>query len=33
MYIREGIDLVLQRHRDDLPGQLSLDSASGGKSR
>lgn len=23
-YIREGIDLVLDRHRDQLPGQLSL---------
>jgi len=23
-YIREGIDLVLERHRDHLPGQLSL---------
>jgi hypothetical protein len=25
VYIREGIDLVLQRHSDQLPGQLSLD--------
>jgi hypothetical protein len=24
-YIREGIDLVLQKHRDKLPGQLPLD--------
>ena len=24
VYIREGIDLVLDRHQDDLPGQLSL---------
>ncbi len=24
-YIRQGIDLVLERHRKDLPGQLSLD--------
>ncbi len=27
-YIREGIDLVLERHRDLLPGQLELDSHS-----
>jgi len=27
-YIREGIDLVLQKHQDKLPGQISLDSAS-----
>ncbi|MGB0678906.1 MAG: ribbon-helix-helix domain-containing protein [Polyangiales bacterium] len=25
VYIREGIDLVLERHRDVLPGQLSLE--------
>ncbi len=25
-YIREGIDLVLERHRDLLPGQLELNS-------
>ena len=25
VYIREGIDLVLQKHQDRLPGQLSLD--------
>jgi predicted DNA-binding protein len=25
VFIREGIDLVLDRHRDQLPGQLSLD--------
>ena len=24
VYIREGIDLVLERHHEDLPGQLSL---------
>jgi len=24
-YIREGIDLVLDRHREHLPGQLSFD--------
>ncbi len=23
-YIREGIDLALEKHRDQLPGQLSL---------
>jgi predicted DNA-binding protein len=28
VYIREGIDLVLERHADELPGQLSLDAAS-----
>ena len=27
VYIREGIDLVLQRHHDQLPGQLTLDVA------
>ena len=25
VFIREGIDLVLERHRDHLPGQLTLD--------
>ncbi|MES2962605.1 MAG: ribbon-helix-helix domain-containing protein [Bdellovibrionota bacterium] len=25
-YIREGIDLVLQKYRDQLPGQLELES-------
>ena len=25
VYIREGIDLVLERHKNELPGQLSLD--------
>ncbi len=25
VYIREGIDLVLEKHRDALPGQLTLD--------
>lgn len=25
VYIREGIDLVLQKHGEELPGQLSLD--------
>ena len=28
VYIREGIDLVLERHKDELPGQLTLDAAS-----
>ncbi len=27
VYIREGIDLVLEKHREELPGQLSLDAA------
>ncbi|MFO0608951.1 MAG: ribbon-helix-helix domain-containing protein [Polyangiales bacterium] len=27
-YIREGIDLVLQKHQDKLPGQITLDAAS-----
>ncbi len=31
VYIREGIDLVLERHREHLPGQLSLDTV--GKKR
>ena len=28
VYIREGIDLVLEKHRAELPGQLSLAAAS-----
>ena len=28
VYIREGIDLVLDRHQDQLPGQMSLDASS-----
>ena len=28
VYIREGIDLVLERHKDELPGQLTLDTSS-----
>ena len=28
VYIREGIDLVLDKHKDALPGQLTLDTAS-----
>lgn len=27
VYIREGIDLVLDQHKNELPGQLSLDSS------
>ncbi|MCX7807439.1 MAG: ribbon-helix-helix domain-containing protein [Deltaproteobacteria bacterium] len=27
VYIREGIDMVLEKHRHELPGQLSLDVA------
>lgn len=27
VYIREGIDLVLEKHADVLPGQLSLTAA------
>lgn len=30
-YIREGIDLVLQKHADKLPGQLPLDAVSPGR--
>jgi hypothetical protein len=25
VYIREGIDLVLDRHQDELPGQMTLE--------
>ncbi len=31
VFIREGIDLVLERYRDHLPGQLLLDVSEGGK--
>jgi predicted DNA-binding protein len=27
VYIREGIDMVLDKHQDELPGQLTLDTA------
>jgi predicted DNA-binding protein len=27
VYIREGIDLVLESHQDELPGQMLLDAA------
>jgi len=30
-YIRQGIDLVLQKYRGDLPGQLTLDDVGGKK--
>ena len=30
-YIRQGIDLVLQKYRGDLPGQLTLDEMGGKK--
>lgn len=29
-YIRQGIDLILERHRDQLPGQLTFDDRLGG---
>lgn len=31
-FIREGIDLVLEKHRDLLPGQLTLDDSLPGPS-
>jgi predicted DNA-binding protein len=33
VFIREGIDLVLERHRDHLPGQLMLDVSEGAGKR
>ncbi len=30
-YIRQGIDLVLDRYRGDLPGQLTLEDMAAGK--
>ena len=30
-YIRQGIDLVLEKYRGDLPGQLTLDDVGGKK--
>ncbi len=27
VYIREGIDMVLEKYKDELPGQLTLDGA------
>ena len=32
-YIRQGIDLVLEKYRGTLPGQLTLDDAASGRSR
>lgn len=32
VYIREGIDMVLKHYEHMLPGQMSLDAASGKKS-
>lgn len=31
VYIREGIDLVLERHSSELPGQLTFDEATSTK--
>ncbi|MDH3622439.1 MAG: ribbon-helix-helix domain-containing protein [Myxococcales bacterium] len=28
VYIREGIDLVLDQHKEELPGQMTLDASS-----
>jgi predicted DNA-binding protein len=33
VYIREGIDMVLDKHQDELPGQLSLEAAAEKKKR
>jgi predicted DNA-binding protein len=32
-YIRQGIDLVLEKYRGTLPGQLTLDDAASGRER
>ncbi|HEY8431710.1 MAG TPA: ribbon-helix-helix domain-containing protein [Sandaracinaceae bacterium] len=32
VYIREGIDLVLDKHKHELPGQLTLDATERNKS-
>ena len=32
-YIRHGIDLVLEKYRGTLPGQLTLDDAASGRNR
>jgi predicted DNA-binding protein len=29
VYIREGIDLILEKHKDVLPGQITIDVDSG----
>ena len=33
VYIREGIDLVLERHEAQLPGQLTLATSPAGKAK
>ncbi len=33
VYIREGIDMVLERHEEQLPGQLSLDTSAASKKK
>jgi predicted DNA-binding protein len=33
VYIREGIDMVLEKHQHNLPGQLTLDAAPPTKKR
>ena len=33
VYIREGIDLVLEKHRGEMPGQLSLATAGDAKGK
>ena len=33
VYIREGIDLVLEQHAQELPGQLSLEESSKSRRR
>ena len=33
VFIREGIDMVLEKHKDELPGQLTLDATTGEKKR
>jgi predicted DNA-binding protein len=33
VYIREGIDLVLEKHRAELPGQLTLATAADAKAK
>jgi predicted DNA-binding protein len=32
-YIRQGIDLVLEKYRGTMPGQLTLDDAASGRRR
>jgi len=32
-YIRQGIDMVLEKYRGTLPGQLTLDDAASGRRR